>query len=67
MWTLKDKYAISGIGQTDYSKNSGTTVLNLAHEACRNALDDAGMAAGEIDGLVSFNFNDSVPANHCWL
>jgi 3-oxoacyl-[acyl-carrier-protein] synthase III len=62
MWTLRDKYAIAGTGYTDYSKNSGTTVLNLAAEACLNAIDDAGLAPEDVDGLVSFQFNDSVPA-----
>ena len=62
MWALKDKYAIVGTGYTDYSKNSGTTVLNLATEACLNAANDAGLAPEEIDGLVSFQFNDSIPA-----
>jgi acetyl-CoA acetyltransferase len=61
MWTLKDKYAIAGVGYTAYTKNSGTTVLDLAQEACRNAMTDAGLAAADVDGLVSFTFNDSVP------
>ena len=62
MWKLKDKYAIAGIGQTQYSKNSNRTVLDLASEACLNAANDAGMNLNEIDGVISFNFNDSVPA-----
>lgn len=62
MWALKDKYAIVGTGYTDYSRDSGTTVLNLAAEACLNAANDAGLPPEEIDGLVSFQLNDSVPA-----
>lgn len=62
MWKLRDKYAIAGIGQTAYSKCSGRTVLDLASEACLNAANDAGMPLSEIDGIISFNFNDSVPA-----
>lgn len=62
MWSLRDRYAISGIGCTAYSKNSGTTVHNLAVEACLAAVNDAGMDLAEIDGLVSYHFNDSVPA-----
>jgi acetyl-CoA acetyltransferase len=62
VWTLRDKYAIAGIGYTKYSNNSGTTVLNLALEACRNALTDAGMDASEVDGVVSYHFNDSIPS-----
>src|SRR5258708_1923044 len=62
MYSLRDKYAIAGIGWTDYSKNSGRTVRSLASEACLNAIGDAGLSVKDIDGFVSFNFNDSVPA-----
>ena len=62
MWALRDKYAIAGIGHTAYSKNSGRTVLDLAGEACVNAAADAGVPIEEIDGIVSYHFNDSVPA-----
>ena len=62
VWTLRDKYAIAGIGYTQYSNNSGTSVLNLALQACRNAMTDAGIDAGEVDGVVSYHFNDSVPS-----
>jgi len=62
MFALRDKYAIAGVGETPYSKNSGTPVLNLAVEACRKAAADAGVDIGDIDGIVSFNFNDSAPA-----
>lgn len=62
MYALKDKYCIAGIGQTAFSKASGRTVLDLASEACVRAADDAGVPLDEIDGLVSFYFNDSVPA-----
>src|SRR3984893_3007633 len=62
MYKLRDKYAIAGIGWTDYSKNSGRTVRSLASEACLKAIDDSGLNVKDIDGFVSFNFNDSVPA-----
>jgi len=62
MWNLRDKYAIAGIGCTAYTAKSGRTVLSLAVEACRKAVDDAGLAMAEVDGVVSFNFGDSVPS-----
>jgi acetyl-CoA acetyltransferase len=62
MWNLRDRCAIAGIGYTEFSKNSGVTVLELATEACQKAAADAGMALDEIDGIISFNFNDSVPS-----
>lgn len=61
-FALRDKYAIVGIGTTAYSANSGRTVRALAIEACANAIADAGLKPADIDGLVSYNFNDSVPA-----
>lgn len=61
MWTLRDKHAIAGVGYTKYSSNSGVTVLDLALEACGNAAADAGIDRDEIDGIVSYTFNDSVP------
>ena len=42
--SMKDKAAIVGIGQTEYSKNSGRSELQLASEAVRNAIKDAGLS-----------------------
>ena len=39
--------AISGIGATEFSKDSGRSELRLATEAVRSALDDAGIAPSE--------------------
>lgn len=61
-FSLRDKYCIVGIGETSYSKKSGRTVLDLASEACQKAIEDAGLQREDVDGIVSFNFNDSVPA-----
>ena len=57
--TLKDEAAIVGIGQTKYSKNSGVSELALACEAVSNAIDDAGLEPGEVDGLVTFLMDSS--------
>ncbi|MFI7589760.1 lipid-transfer protein [Spongisporangium articulatum] len=46
--------AIVGIGATDFSKDSGRSELHLAVQAVRAALDDAGLAPADVDGLVSF-------------
>ena len=62
MWDLRDKCAIAGIGNTRYSKKSGVTVLELATEACQNACDDAGIDVDDVDGIISYNFGDSVPS-----
>ncbi len=62
MFALRDKYAIAGIGYTEFSKKSGRTVRSLASEACIKATADAGLKVADIDGIVSYNFNDSAPA-----
>ncbi len=62
MFSARDKCAIAGVGFTDYSKKSGRTVRSLASEACLKAIQDAGLAVEDVDGIVSYNFNDSVPA-----
>ncbi len=49
--------AITGIGQTAYTKESGRTVLSLCAEASAQAIADAGLEPGDIDGLVSFTMD----------
>jgi acetyl-CoA acetyltransferase len=51
--------AIAGIGQTEFSKESGRTELQLACECVLAALDDAGLAAADVDGLVTFTLDSS--------
>jgi acetyl-CoA acetyltransferase len=46
--------AIVGIGQTEFSKNSGRSELQLASEAVRAAIEDAGLTPRDIDGTVTF-------------
>jgi acetyl-CoA acetyltransferase len=56
------KAAIAGVGYTDLTGDSGRSVLDLAAEAGRRALDDAGLAASDVDGIASFMvMHDSVP------
>lgn len=59
---LKDKAAIVGIGQTEFSKRSGRTELTLAIEAIGAALDDCGLSAKDVDGMSLFTM-DNNPAN----
>jgi len=60
--SLAGRAAIAGIGATEFSKESGRTELQLAVEAIAAALEDAGLAASEIDGLVTFTMdaNDEI-------
>jgi acetyl-CoA acetyltransferase len=55
--TLKDQAAIVGIGQTDFSKNSGRSDLQLACEAVRAAIADAGLEPSQIDGMTTFTMD----------
>jgi acetyl-CoA acetyltransferase len=56
------KAAITGVGYTAFGRESGRSVLDLAAEACRNAIVDAGLTAADIDGIGSFMLmHDSVP------
>ena len=48
------KTAIAGIGATEFSKESGRSPLQLACEATLAALDDAGLAPADVDGMVTF-------------
>ena len=50
---------VAGIGRTRYARGSGRTTRGMAAEACRAALDDAGMPVRELDGMVSFATGDS--------
>lgn len=54
---LRDKAAVVGIGETEYSKNSGRTELALACEAIKKATDDAGISAADIDGVVRYDMD----------
>lgn len=51
--------SITGIGATEFSKDSGRSELRLAVEAVRSALDDAGIAPSEVDGMVSFTMDNN--------
>jgi len=48
---LSGRAAIVGIGQTEFSKESGRSELQLACECVKAALDDAGLVPGDVDGL----------------
>lgn len=52
--SLNGKAAICGIGATDFSKKSGRTEMHLAVEATVAALEDCGLTAADVDGMVCF-------------
>ena len=58
METLRDKAAIIGIGETDFSTNSGRTELKLAVQATLAACEDAGIEPTAIDGMVRYDMDE---------
>jgi acetyl-CoA acetyltransferase len=57
--TLKDEAAIVGIGQTEFSKNSGRSEVQLASEAIKAAIVDAGLEPSDVDGMTTFTLDSS--------
>ena len=56
-----DRAAVVGVGYTDFSMESGRPVVDLAMAAVTAAIADAGLEAHQVDGLLSYHLNDSVP------
>jgi len=56
---IKDKTAVVGIGQTAFGKGLPDTELSLACQAIALALDDAGIAPSEVDGLASYTMEQN--------
>ncbi|MAG31951.1 MAG: lipid-transfer protein [Deltaproteobacteria bacterium] len=53
------KAVIAGIGQTEFSKNSGRSELQLTCEAIQLACEDAGLAPSQIDGMSTFTIDNN--------
>ncbi len=56
---LKNRAAIVGVGQTEFSKRSGRTELKLAIEAIGAALDDCGLSPKDVDGMSIFTMENN--------
>ncbi|NQV60922.1 MAG: thiolase family protein [Alphaproteobacteria bacterium] len=54
MTSLMDKCAVTGIGETAYTKNSGKSVVALQMEASLKAIADAGLRPSDIDGVIPY-------------
>jgi acetyl-CoA acetyltransferase len=52
--TLKDKYAIVGVGYTPQGRVPNRTALSFHAEAISNAIKDAGLKRGDVDGLICY-------------
>ncbi|MEV0084328.1 lipid-transfer protein [Saccharopolyspora sp. NPDC050642] len=56
---ISGEAAIVGIGATEFSKDSRRSELQLAAEAVRAALADAGLEPSDVDGLVTFTMDNN--------
>ncbi|MET8981547.1 lipid-transfer protein [Streptomyces sp. NPDC004539] len=54
---LTNRAAVTGIGATEFSKDSGRSELRLAAEAVRAAIEDAGLKPTDVDGMVTFTMD----------
>lgn len=55
----KQRAVIAGIGQTEFSQDSGRSTLRLAAEASIAAIRDAGLEPRHIDGMVTFTLDNN--------
>ena len=51
--TINDQCAIVGAAQTEFSKNSGRSELQLAIECVKASIEDAGLQLLDVDGMVT--------------
>jgi len=56
---LGGKAAITGIGATEFSKDSGRSEMSLASEAVAAAIADAGLKPSDIDGMVTYSTDNN--------
>jgi acetyl-CoA acetyltransferase len=59
---VRDKYCIAGVGETAYVRESNRTTRAMGVEAVTRAMNDAGVGATEVDGLLSYHRDDSTLA-----
>ena len=60
--SFQNAVAIAGVGETEYSRDSGRSELQLSLEAISAALDDAGIDRSEVDGLMRWTVDTSAEA-----
>ena len=63
MTSFSNSVAIAGVGETDYSRESGRTELALALQATQAALADANVEPREVDGLMKWWVDTSAEAD----
>src|SRR5258708_31651391 len=51
-WDLKDKAAVTGVGNSKFGRRLMRSPIDLAAEAILHALDDCGLQRKQLDGLI---------------
>jgi acetyl-CoA acetyltransferase len=59
----RDRCAITGVGTTDYSRNSGRSTTTLAAHAALAAISEAGLTTADIDGVVRCEMDETLHAD----
>jgi acetyl-CoA acetyltransferase len=59
--SLRNKYAIAGVGYAAQGKVPGRTSLSLYLESCANAIKDSGIPKDEIDGVLMYRWFSPLP------
>jgi len=60
MSSISEKGAVTGIGETEYSRSSGRSSTRLQMEASLKAIADAGLSPQDIDGVIPYATGDTV-------
>lgn len=55
--------SVAGVGMTDLSRDSGRSVLQLAVDASRRAIADAGLDVSDVDAALTYHLGDTAPVN----
>lgn len=55
----RDRYCIVGVGETEYTRGSRRSTRAMGAEAVRKAINDAGLQMSDVDGMLSYQQNDS--------
>jgi len=54
MSTLRNRAAVTGVGETPYTRGTDKSALRLTLEASLTAIADAGLTPRDIDGIVAY-------------
>ena len=60
MTGLRDRSAVTGIGETCYARETDKSALRLTLEAALAAIADAGLDPNDIDGAIPYGLGDTL-------